>query len=149
MSWQNFLATVVTGLFVGAVVWGLTYAISQYALPRFVCEPNSTILLCTQADTFASNLATIFGALVGVLLLLKFNVFRPLLVVVVTAIALWSIEKWVQGGAWYEPLLLTAAFYCISYATFAWFARINFLRAAIIIIAVTIIAVRIVPAFLQ
>lgn len=145
MSWQNFLATIVTGFFIGAIVWSFTYVISEHALPRLLCEEASTILLCTQASTFSSNLATIFGALLGVLLLLKFDIFRPLLVVVVTAIALWSIEKWVQGGQWYEPLLLTAALYSLSYATFAWFARITFLRIAIILITLTIIIVRAVP----
>lgn len=149
MSWRTFASTAATGLLTGATVWGLTYLISQEVIPRLVCNTSSDVLVCTQSAIFASNLATIIGGLIGVLILLKLNVFRPLLVAVVTAIALWNIEQWVRGGAWYEPLALTAGLYCLSYVTFAWFARVHFLRIAIIIIILTILAINLLPSYLD
>ena len=136
---------VATVLVIGAIV-GLLTAITYYLLERFVfsavlCREGADSS-CADAPNYAMIVATVVGTIVGLVALVQARVYRPLLVVVGTAAALWGVSGLVADLAWYFALAIAVALYAVTYLLFSWMARIRSFIAALIVTALLIVAAR-------
>lgn len=73
-------------------------------------------------------------------MLARLRVYRPLLVVLAATIALWGMHGIVASTAWYWVVAIFAVLFGLSYALFAWIARIrNFVMALVVTIVVVVV----------
>jgi hypothetical protein len=139
MNTKKLIYVIIAGVVAGIVTWGLTALLETYVYKAILCG-HTTAGQCASSYQYALTTATIIGAAVGLLGLVRLHVFRPLLVIIASFISLWGILTMLQPAAWYVALLVTAGLYGFAFGLFAWLARIRtFYIAAIIIIAMVVV----------
>lgn len=140
MSLREIVWVMVSGLVIGLVVAGLYLLMNTYIFGAVLCRPQS-MAECANAPSYAMSAATFLGAIAGLASLARIRIYRPLLVVIASAIALWGLDRVVGSLAWYQILLSSMVLYALAYGLFAWLARIrNFVLTIVMIIVAVVIA---------
>ena len=86
--------------------------------------------------------AMLVGSIGGLVGLARTRIYRPLLIVIVSVIALWGIQNVLMGLDWYWAMMITAVFFGLAYGVFGWLARIRNFILAIVLVAVLTVLVR-------
>lgn len=142
---QQVVQIALLGIGIGVLVWLVTLLVRQVVLvPLFCGDPTSGA--CVGATSTAGNVATIIAGLVGLLGLVRLSVYRPLLVVIASAIALWGIGDWVSGLAWFEAIAWIVLLYAICYVAFSWLVRPRAMVPVLIVLLVVVILARWLPS---
>jgi hypothetical protein len=141
MNVRKLVAVFALGAAVGLVVWGLTAFFDTYVLRAVLCQGSQT-MKCGGSTQYAEAAASIIGAGAGLYFLVRFEVFRPLLVVLATIIGLWGTVESVGLLPWYGAIMATVLLYALAYILFSWLARLRSFSTVIILFIVLIIAVR-------
>jgi len=139
---QQLLFIALTGLGVGIALWLLTLILDSFVLSPLICRGGSTPDECAAVTGYAEAIAALFVSAGGLVGLVKFRVYRPLLIVVAAAIALWGIVSLASAShPVYLVAIITAFMYAVAYTTFAWINRIRlfWLAAAVLIVLVAIV----------
>lgn len=140
MHRQHLIQVVIIGALVGFATWGLTILLETYVYKPLLCRIGDAS--CVAAPSYALATANILAAISGLFALVRFQVFRPLLVVLAALIALWSLPVVVAALAWYWSALIVAVMTAGAYLVFSWFARIRSFALALIVTIVIIITLR-------
>lgn len=137
----------VTGLVLGILTWGLTLLLERFVLRALFCGDPSAAA-CVNITTYAGNIAAVIVAIIGVVALVRLNVFRPLLIVLGGAISLWGMAAWLQDLGRVEQVLWSALLYALLYSLYAWVARIRNAVVVLIVFAIVALATRLIPMVL-
>lgn len=143
MNYRKLLFIAVAGLLTGAVIWGLTLLLDAYIYKALLCA-NESAQQCLSSTRYATTTATILGAAAGLFGLVRLYVFRPLLVVAASVVALWGLLAIVSPLAWYIALPTVMIMYAVAFATFAWIVRLRHFLISLISVIVLIVIVRLV-----
>jgi len=139
---RQFIFVLLIGIIVGILTWGLSTVVATYVLHPLMCGQGAGER-CGGVIPYAEILATIIASGVGLFGLVRLQVFRPLLVALASAVALWGIVGYTNVlFPWYGVLLASALFYGISYLVFMWMTRIRYFWAALILLVALIIGIR-------
>jgi hypothetical protein len=144
LGMQQLVQIALLGLGLGAGFWLLTQIIRQVILVPLLCG-DPTTSACIGASDTSGAIAMVVVAIIGVLGLVRLSVYRPLIIVVATAISLWGLSGWVAGLAWYEGLAAAVILYAISYIAFSWLVRPRAFAPAMIIVVVVVVLARWLP----
>lgn len=142
MSLRELITIIISGAVVGAMVIGVYLLLNHFVFSAVLCraqEPGD----CSQAPTYAMIVSQIIGIIAGIGILVRLRVYRPLLVVLATVIALWTLQTLIAPFAWWGALIISALLFGISYGLFAWVARIRSFILALVVTVVLIIVARI------
>jgi uncharacterized membrane protein len=74
--------------------------------------------------------------------LIRLRVYRPLLVVLASAVSLWGIAGMAWGLTWYLGALVAAVMYLLAYGLYAWVARTRMFLIALAVTVVLVVVVR-------
>ncbi|NCU38731.1 hypothetical protein EOL96_06820 [Candidatus Saccharibacteria bacterium] len=129
------------GAIVGLIVAAAYILLEKYVFSAVLCRAGADAA-CSDAPGYAMIVAMVIGAIIGLLALVQARVFRPLLVVLATAISLWGMTVLIDDFVWYWQLLLIVGFFAFTYLLYAWIARIRSFIVASIISIVLIVAMR-------
>lgn len=139
MGFAKILAILLMGAIVGALVMGSSMLLERYFVEAVFCRSADSFALCANGGSLANNIATVLIGIVGAVGLVKLSVYRPLLVVIAAAVALWNANMWLGALPWYEALGWYIGLYALSYVAFAWILRVtNFVFAFILMIALIV-----------
>ena len=141
---RSVLGTVLTGLVVGVVGWLLSLAIQTWIIDPVFCRSPQTFAVCVNGGTIGWVIAMILVSIASLLSLVRNGVFRPLLVVLASLIALWGASAWLGPLAWWQGMLWHGVLFALAYALFAWVARLSNFLIAVIVTIVLIVAARLV-----
>lgn len=137
MSTRDLFGVLVLGGVVGLLIWGLGLALNRYVFDVFLCQ-NGPGGQCVHARDYAAGAAIIAGSVLALIGLMRLRVYRPLLIVLATAISLWGVVQLAWGMERYWGALVVLAMYLLAYGLYAWVAR---LRQFWITLAVTVVLV--------
>lgn len=140
---KRVMAVVALGAVVGLVVWALTLVIDRYVLSPVLCQ-GSEALRCAGSAQYAEAAASIIGTGIGLFFLVRLQVFRPLLVALASTVTLWGIVAKAELLPWYGVGLSVIAMYLFAYLLFSWIARLRAFWVVILVMVMTIAAVRLV-----
>lgn len=133
-----------TGAVIGLIVWGLAILLEQFVLRGIFCGDPSAAA-CTNVTTYAGNIGAVIMAIIGVVVLVRLSVFRPLLIVLGAAISLWGLAAWVSGLSLVEQAIWSIVLYALLYSLYAWVARIRNAAMVLIVFAIVAAASRLIP----
>lgn len=142
MSVRELLGIVAGGAVIGLAVVGLYLLLNHFVFSAVLCRPQSPAD-CNQAPTYAMIVAQIVGVIAGIGVLVRLRVYRPLLVVLATLIALWTLQQLIGPFVWYGALAAGAVLFGLSYGLFAWVARIRSFILTLVITVVLVVIARI------
>ncbi len=140
MKRRTVLQVAGLGVALGIAAWLLTIAIRQIVFIPLFCD-DATNSMCISATANAGVVATIVVTIAGLMGLVRFGIYRPLLIAIAGAATLWGLAGWTSGLGWLEALLWSALLYALTYVAFLWIARIRpFVVALVIVVLVVILA---------
>lgn len=131
----------VLGLVIGALAWLITEYGAKILFEPMLCGGAQS---CDAAGA-ASTAASLMAAIAGIVGLIQIGIYRPIIVVIASAICLWDVGVWVSGLFWPEALLWTALLYGICYLTFTWLVRPRRPIIFLSLIILLILLVRLLP----
>ena len=143
MTTRELVSTTIAGAVAGASIAVLYLLMHHFVFQAVLCRAQA-MSGCSEAPSYAMTVAMIIGAIVGVGILSKLRIYRPLLIVVAVAISLWGMSAIVAGFQWYWLLLSFAVLFGLAYALFAWVARIRSFILALVVTTVLIVVMRLV-----
>lgn len=135
-----FVQVVILGVGLGLAAWLLSLAIDQLVVRAIVCGGQA----CAASTEIAGNVALVLASIGGLFGLIRLGVYRPLLVVLASAIVLWSLSALTMQLVWYEALAWTVLLYGAVYAAFTWLVRPRFFIIAIILVVILAVASRLI-----
>lgn len=141
MSARDLVGTIVTGLVVGLVTLGAAIVLNRFVFSAVLCR-TSTEGDCVNAPSYAIVVAVVLGVIVGTVALARLRVYRPIIVVLASAITLWGIFGLLLGVSWYWALAISAVLHSIAYGMFAWVVRLRSFILALIITVVLVVGFR-------
>lgn len=139
---REMLGIALTGLGVGLIVFGAAYLLNRYVFSGIMCQGDGAG--CSESPTYSMIVAMVIGALLGLVALVQTRVYRPLLVVLGATVGLWGLFALTSDMAWYWGLVIVMALFGLSYALFAWVARIRAFPVSIIVTIVLVVAMRLI-----
>lgn len=144
MTPRELLSVGIIGAIVGLVVATLMYLFTTFIFGAVLCRDQG--MQCTNAPFYSMIVAMVIGNLVGMVLLARQRIYRPLLVVVAVIVALWSFHALIAGLVWWLAGIAAAVLFACAYMLFSWIARLRNFVFALILTIVVIVAVRLILA---
>ena len=127
-AWATMNVKTIVNIFLYGLSVGFVTFVGYLVLERFVFEPilcreSVALARCETTGSFASGVAIILGSMLGLVLLVRERVYRPILAIIGVAISLWSIYALVAA----LPIVLAGAvatiMFGISYVLFSWLVQ--------------------------
>jgi hypothetical protein len=140
MSLRQLVLVVLVGAVAGIIAWGLSYVLDTYVLQAIFCREESAD--CSEVPQYAEAIAGIIAAGAALFGLVKLRAMRPLVVVVAATLALWGLVSAVVTLEWYGALLAVTGLYALTYAIFAWIARLRVLWMVMFLVVAALVAIR-------
>lgn len=137
--WQS----AVIGLFLGIIYCGLVVLINQLIIGQLFCKTNTDSILCSRSLIISGDIASILVATLGVGLMLRFYLPRPLIISLAAAVSLWGLSGWTNGLNWWEILGWSILLYTVSYVLYSWIVRYMKIIPVLIIATVVVVIIRI------
>lgn len=92
----------------------------------------------------SGDVAMIIVTTIGLIVLMRLRMARPLMIVIAAAASLWSLAVWTNGLSWSLIILWNIILYVFSYVLFSWLARFNNTIVAMFMMLFVIVAIRII-----
>lgn len=144
MPQHQVIQAALLGVGMGLVAWLIDLLVHHLVLvPLFCGDPSNVV--CLNQVGIAGNIATIIVAFIGLMGLVRFSIYRPLVIVLATAVSLWGIGLWTAHLAWYETLAWFVLLYALCYVAFAWLVRPRSFVPMIILVALAVAFIRWLP----
>lgn len=143
MGGREIITVIVSGIVVGALVAVAYMLLNKYVFGSVLCRLENSAE-CGKSPVYAEVTAQVIGIIVGVAALVRLRVYRPLLVILATAVTLWSLSSLIGGMRWYESVIYCGVLFGLAYGLYAWVARIRSLILAITLILILVVIARLV-----
>lgn len=111
------------GAAIGVLHWAIAAFVSTFVVDQLLCRSTVSIASCAQSGIVAGDIATIIVAVIGLVILVRMKILRPLVVAVASAILLWGLPVMTNGLAPGEVIFWSAVTYGLTYSLFAWLSR--------------------------
>ena len=141
MYGRELLTVFLAGVLAGALIAAAYYLLDNFVFSAVMCREGAAAN-CGDAPGYAMTVSMIIGGLAGLIVLAQIRIYRPLLIVLATAISLWGFHKLLGDMQWYWGLLLIAVFFGLTYMLFAWIVRLRSFVAAVVLAVVLIVLIR-------
>lgn len=142
VSRRQLVEVVIVGAVVGLLVWVLAGVLDVHVFQRWLCGENGSVSYCSEASNYANATAMIIGALVGLFLLIRAMVYRPLLIVLAVTLALWGLPTLTAPLHWFAGVLAAVLLTAIAYLAFTWLARLQSILLSLVTVVVVVLITR-------
>lgn len=141
MVGREVLTVFLAGVLAGALIGIGYYLLNNFVFSAVMCR-TATTGSCGDAPGYAMTVAMIIGGLAGLIALAQIRIYRPLLIVLATAISLWGFQSLIAGMEWHWGLLVLAVLFGLTYTLFAWIVRLRSFVAAVVLTVVLVVLLR-------
>ena len=139
-SRQSLIGATLVGAIVGLSGWLLTLAIQYWLIEAVFCRSADTFSVCANGGNIAWVTAHLVVVIASVVALVRVNVYRPLMVVIASLLALWGLGAWLAPMAWYFFLGWEVVLFALAYTLFTWLASLErFIFSLFLTIAVVVV----------
>jgi hypothetical protein len=133
---RDFFIVFLIGFITGSIIWTLERILSVYIFIPLFCSGGN----CAVATQTAYEVATLSTAALGLAMLIRYRLPRPLLIVIAVTIALWGLSQLPFFSTGIVSVISMMVLYGLSYSLFMWIMRIRnsyivaFLSVGIVIV---------------
>lgn len=142
---RKMLLTALIGMVVGAIAWGGGVLISRFIIEPVFCATPDSASICQTRDLTTFNIALVLGSFVGLLVMVRSRVYRPLLISIAATVTLWSVLSLVSNETWILRLLWVLGLSALAYALYGWISQLRSFAAALIITVIVVVGIRLLP----
>ena len=133
------------GVIIGFITYLIFIILDKYVFTPSLCGTSGLEQRCANKESFASSIALVIGAFGGLFALVQQRVYRPLLVVILTTLALWNVPLIASGGSsllW--AVAMAVILFGLAYGAFTWLVQVRNLYLAATLGIVLLIVLRLV-----
>lgn len=144
-EWIDLIRVGILGLAVGVLIPAFGWLLQKFLIAPIFCKEATTLAVCTPGDLTTYYIATVVLSVVAVALMANWQVFRPLLVAVAAASALWGFQRYVGdtvSHAGVEYYISSAVLYAVAFLLFYWILRLKSFALSVILTVVAVILIR-------
>ncbi len=131
------LALIGAGL--GIIYWALTYLIGHFIVDQLFCGNSANAATCSNSVSISGNIANILVAAIGLVVMVRMKIFRPIIIAVASAVLLWGLAGWTEGLWFLEAGLWSILLFSLCYLLFSWIGRYS--RSTPVLIGTLVILV--------
>lgn len=133
------------GLAAGALIALLGTLLQRFFInPVFCSNTAVSTTVCGPEGSLGFYIATALVSILSVVALVRFGVFRPLLVAVGAAASLWGLNSQLAGLNFIEFVFWFALLFGVAYLLFYWLLRLSNFVISLVLVIVAIVLVRVV-----
>jgi hypothetical protein len=111
------------GLLVGLVSFALYVGLDRFVFEPVLCRENAALARCESKEEFAAGAAIVVASFLGLFLLVRERVYRPILAIIGIAVALWGIFGLVGALPVVLAACVTALLFALAYVVFSWLVQ--------------------------
>lgn len=141
MSKRDLISILILGGITGLLIWGLGFILNRYVFDILFCQ-NGGASQCVRAADYSAGVAVAIGSIISLVGLIRLRAYRPLLIVIASAISLWGVLQLAWGMPWYLGVIVAFVLYLLAYGLYSWVARVRKFWIALIATVLLIVAVR-------
>lgn len=123
MSVTTLVRIFIYGLIVGVSTFALYIGLDRFVFEPILCREAAALARCETKDEYAAGTAIVLGSLLGLFLLVRERVYRPILAVVGIMIALWGIFGLLNSFHIILAAVIASLTFALSYVLFAWLVQ--------------------------
>lgn len=123
MNMKTIVNIFLYGLLVGIVTFALYTVLERFVFEPILCRESAALARCEAKEEFASGVAIVLGSMLGLVLLVRERVYRPILAIIGVVVSLWGLlmmsmvlPLWLAGAA-------VAIFFGLAYVLFSWLVQ--------------------------
>lgn len=127
-AWATMSVTTLTrifvyGLLVGVVSFALYVGLDRFVFEPILCRESAALARCETKDEFAAGTAIVLGALLGLFLLVRERVYRPILAIIGVLVALWGVFALVGSLPVFLAAFVAVLLFALAYVLFSWLVQ--------------------------
>lgn len=142
MNMRMVLNVFLYGALVGAITFILYLLLNKLVFEPILCRDTIALAHCGSKDEFSSGVAIVLASLLGLFLLVRERVYRPILAIIGVCVSLWSI----LGLVALLPVVLagfvTVILFGICYVLFSWLVQPTSLLISVAGVAIVALLAR-------
>jgi hypothetical protein len=142
-SVPEVIKVALTGIGAGAAIVLLSELIARYFIDPVFCRSADSFAICAEGNMISFYAATVIVTIIAIAVLATIGMFRPLLIALASAAALWGVRAELEGLSLLEYGAWTALFFGLAYLLFFWLLRA---RSFVLSLVLTVIAVGVIRA---
>lgn len=144
MSVPDLLKLLIGGAIVGLATYAFFLVLDHYVFTPTLCSSTGLEERCANKESFASSIALVVGAFVGLFAAVQQRVYRPLLVVLFATVGLWNVPLIATSFPWWGAALIVAGLFSFAYSAFAWIVQLRNLYLAVGLGLVLLVVLRLI-----
>lgn len=142
MSVRTISAIFLYGLGVGLVTYVAYILLERLVFDPILCRDSTALVRCENASTISAGTAIIIGSFVGLILLVRERVYRPILAIIGVAISLWGIFTLLANLPWLLAVIVVALLFALAYVLFSWLVQPTSLVVSTVAVIIVIVLAR-------
>lgn len=142
MSNRDLVRVFLIGLVLGISTYVIFVALDRYVFTPTLCGETGLLERCDNKESYGATMAMLIGGFGGLFSMVRLQVYRPLLVVILVTISLWGVMEVATSLPWWASTLAFTIIVASAYAAFAWLVRIRNLYLAVGLSALLMLVVR-------
>jgi hypothetical protein len=123
MSVRTLTRIFLYGIAVGLLTFGLYVGLDRLVFEPVLCRESVALARCENKEQFAAGTAIVLGSLLGLFLLVRERVYRPILAILGVGIALWGIYTLVGGLPVVLAAIVSVLLFALAYVLFSWLVQ--------------------------
>lgn len=144
MTWRQGMTLFLSGVLVGLVTYGLYVLLERYVFEPIMCRETVALVRCESKDEFANVIALVLGSMLGIVLMVRQRVYRPLLAILGIFLAFWSIFLTLAALPWIVMMIVAALTFGFAYLLFGWLVQPISLPVSLVMVTLAVVAIRVV-----
>lgn len=130
---------VLIGAALGVVYCVLTYMVGRFIIDPLFCGSSANAITCSNSTSISGNIADILVSIIGLGVMVRMQVFRPIIIAAATAVLLWGLASWTEGLWFVEAIGWSVLLFALCYMLFSWVGR--YARSVPVLIATLLILI--------
>lgn len=123
MSVRTLTRIFLYGLLAGIVSFALYVGVERLVFEPVLCRESAALARCDAKDEFAAGAAIVLGSLLGLFLLVRERVYRPILAIIGVVVALWGIFALVGTLPIALAAVVATLLFALAYVLFSWLVQ--------------------------
>ena len=123
MSVKTLFNIFLYGLLVGTVTFALYIGLERFVFEPILCNESAALARCESREEFAGGVAIVIGSIIGLILLVRERVYRPILAIIGVGVALWGLFALLTAVPIVLAMIIGVLLYSLAYVLFAWLVQ--------------------------
>jgi len=141
MSVKTLTNIFLYGLIVGAVTFALYVGLERLVFEPILCNESAALARCDSREEFAGGVAIVLGSILGLVLLVRERVYRPILAIIGVGVATWGMLTLLASLPILLAFVTAIILFSLAYVLFSWLVQPTSLVVSVVgVIAVAVLA---------